>query len=108
MLRLPEVFHYHDKALHALFYFGATIILNLIYPKRWIIIVISLATFGILIEFLQEYSNKVLIHMGVKPIHGNFDIQDVKYNTIGLVIGTVCFFTIQFLIQIVNEKKVIK
>ena len=106
MVRLPEIFHYHDKALHALFYFGATIILNLIYPKSWIIIVISLATFGIMIEFLQEYSNKVLIHMGIKPIHGNFDFQDVKYNTIGVVIGTLCFFIIQFLFRINNQKKV--
>jgi len=58
-----------------------------------------------MIEYLQEYSNKVLIHMGVKPIHGNFDIQDVKYNIIGILIGTLCFFMIQFSFRIISQKK---
>ena len=105
MVRLPSIFHYHDKALHAFFYFAAAFILNMIYRKRWVIVTLGLASFGIMIEYLQEYSNKVFILMGVKPIHGNFDIQDVKYNTIGLVIGTLSFFVVQFGLQITNVKK---
>jgi hypothetical protein len=53
-----------------------------------------------MIEFLQEFSNKIV----GKTIHGKFDIQDVKYNAIGLFIGTLCFFTIHFLIQFIREK----
>jgi len=54
-----------------------------------------------MIEVLQELSNKIV----GKTIHGKFDIQDIKYNTIGLFIGTLCFFTIQFMVNIVFVKK---
>jgi VanZ family protein len=100
MVRLPRVFSHYDKLLHALFYFAAAVILNFMYPKRWFLITIGLFCFGIMIEFFQEFSNKIV----GKTIHGKFDIQDVKYNTIGLFVGTICFFTIQFLIKIVREK----
>ena len=101
MMKLPGIFHHFDKVLHALFYFFAAIILNFIYPKRWLLITTGLFCFGIMIEFLQEFSNKIV----GRTIHGKFDIQDVKYNTIGLFVGTVSFFAIQFLIQILSEKK---
>ena len=100
MVKLPRVFHHYDKVLHALFYFAAAFVLNFIYPKRWYLITAGLFFFGIMIEVLQELSNKIV----GKTIHGRFDIQDVKYNTIGLIIGTLCYFTIQFLIQIVSVK----
>jgi VanZ family protein len=100
MVKLPRVFHHYDKILHALFYFAAAVVLNFIYPKRWYLITAGLFFFGIMIEVLQELSNKIV----GKTIHGKFDIQDVKYNTIGLVIGTFCFFVIQFLIQNVSVK----
>lgn len=100
MVKLPRVFHHYDKVLHALFYFAAAFILNFIYPKRWYFITAGLFFFGVMIEFFQEVSNKIV----GKTIHGRFDIQDIKYNTIGLIIGTICFFTIQFLIKIVRIK----
>jgi len=101
MVKLPRVFHHYDKVLHSLFYFTAAIFLYFVYPKRWYFITIGLFFFGIMIEVLQELSNKIV----GKTIHGKFDIQDIKYNTIGLFIGTLCFFTIQFLIQVVVFKK---
>jgi VanZ family protein len=101
MVKLPRVFHHYDKVLHALFYFAAAFILNFIYPKRWYFITAGLFFFGVMIEFFQEFSNKFV----GKKIHGKFDIQDIKYNAIGLFIGTLCFFTIQFLIQVVFVKK---
>jgi VanZ family protein len=101
MVKLPSVFHNYDKILHALFYFVAAIFLYFFYPKRWYFITIGLFFFGVMIEFFQEFSNKIL----GKTIHGKFDIQDIKYNTIGLFIGTFCFFAIQFMMKIVFVKK---
>lgn len=100
MVKLPRVFHHYDKVLHALFYFAAAFVLNFIYPKRWYLITAGIFFFGVMIEFLQEFSNKIL----GRTIHGKFDIQDIKYNTIGLIIGTICFIIIRFLIQMVSEK----
>ena len=104
MVSLPREFHNYDKQLHAFFYFAAAIVINFIYPKKWVLITLSLLLFGIAIEFLQEFSNKII----GKKIHGNFDIQDVKFNTIGLVIGSVCFFIVLFLMQISGMKKINK
>jgi VanZ family protein len=100
MVRLPSIFHNYDKLLHAFFYFGAAITLNLIYPKKWFLIVVILFLFGISIEGFQAVSNKII----GKTIHGNFDIQDVIYNTIGLVIGTICFYTFYSLFQTPDAK----
>ncbi len=91
MVRLPRVFHNYDKELHALFYFAATIVLCALYPKRSVLIAITLFIFGIAIECLQQYSNRLL---GMR-IHGNFDIHDIQSNTIGLVVGIVCFYIIK-------------
>jgi hypothetical protein len=72
MVKLPRVFHHYDKVLHALFYFAAAFILNFIYPKRWYLIAAGLFLFGVMIEFLQEFSNKIVGRI----IHDKFDIQD--------------------------------
>ena len=101
MVKLPRVFLHYDKVLHAFFYFAAAIFFYFVYPKRWYLFTIGLFFFGIIIEVLQELSNKIV----GETIHGKFDIQDVKYNTIGLIIGTVCFFAIQIMIRIVFVKK---
>ena len=105
MVRLPFIFHSCDKLLHSLFYFAAAIFINILYPKRWYVTSMGLTIFGIGIEFLQEYSNKLSLRISGKVVHGNFDIQDVKYNTIGLVIGTLCFFIFQWFFQIYDLKK---
>ncbi len=97
MVRLPRVFHHYDKQLHALFYFAATSILCMLYPKRWFTIVVVLFSFGIIIECFQELSNKLI----GRTIHGNFDAQDVKCNTIGILIGIMCFHIFKI---IKNEK----
>lgn len=101
MVKLPGIFHNYDKPLHALFYFTAAITLNLIYPKKWFLIAVILFLFGIAIEIFQDVSNKII---EIK-IHGNFDIQDVIYNTIGLVFGTICFYMLHFLFQKFGIKK---
>jgi len=105
MVRLPFIFHSIDKQLHALFYFTAAIFINTLYPKKWHITAIGLCVFGIIIEFLQQYLNNISIRISGKVLHGNFDIQDVKFNTIGIIIGTLCFFMIQFLFRIISQKK---
>ena len=70
MVKLPRVFHHFDKELHTIFYFIATIILTLIFPKRWLIATIGLVLFGIVIEFAQAFSNKISIRIIGKAIHG--------------------------------------
>jgi VanZ family protein len=95
MLKLPKVFHHFDKELHLLFYFCATTLVTLLFPKRWMISSICLALFGIIIEFAQEFSNKISIRIIGKAIHGRFDIEDVKYNLIGVFCGLILFQLIQ-------------
>jgi len=89
MIRLPAVFHYHDKALHFLFYCCASIFLNLLFAQNklrvHVLIFIALLLFGIGIEVFQELSN----HLVHRKIHGNFDIVDIKYNTAGLIVGSI-------------------
>lgn len=87
LVKLPRIFHHYDKELHALFYFFASIFLSLIFPKRSFSISSFLVIFGVFIEFAQEYSNKISMRMIGKAIHGRFDIQDVKYNLLGVVVG---------------------
>jgi len=91
MIRLPSVFSHFDKELHALFYLCASLVLTIMFPNRWILIGICLLFFGILIEFAQAFSNKISIRLIGKRIHGNFDITDVKYNLIGIVVGLLVF-----------------
>ena len=86
MLKLPREFRSIDKELHCLFYFFAALVLNYLFTKRKFVyhIAIFFALFygGILIEYAQELSN----YLVVNKIHGNFDIVDVFFNTVGLVL----------------------
>jgi glycopeptide antibiotics resistance protein len=43
--------------------------------------------FGILIELFQEYSNNISIKLLGRRIHGNFDVEDVLFNFIGILWG---------------------
>ena len=95
MVKLPKIFHHFDKELHMMFYFSSTIIIAFLFPKRWMISSIGLALFGIIIEFAQEFSNKISIRIIGKAIHGRFDVEDVKYNMIGVFCGLMLFQIIQ-------------
>ena len=95
MVKLPKIFHHFDKELHMIFYFSATMIIAFLFPKRWMISSIGLSLFGIIIEFAQEFSNKISIRIIGKAIHGRFDVEDVKYNMIGVFCGLILFQIIQ-------------
>lgn len=101
LIKLPSAFRHHDKELHALFYFLAAAILNLLFANKKIIIhvliFITLCLFGMGIEYAQAYSNKIF-HI---RIHGRYDPEDVQANLKGLVAFSVlwmiyaifCLFT---------------
>jgi VanZ family protein len=99
MVKLPKIFHHFDKELHMMFYFSATMIIAFFFPKRWIISSMGLALFGIIIEFAQEFSNKISIRIIGKAIHGRFDIEDVKYNMIGVFCGLIIFLIFQLIFK---------
>lgn len=96
MMKLPKIFHHFDKELHLLFYLCATILVTILFPKRWLFSVLAIAFFGIIIELAQEFSNKISIRIIGKAIHGRFDIEDVKYNMIGVFCGLILSQIIQF------------
>jgi VanZ family protein len=99
MVKLPKAFHHFDKELHLLFYFGATTLVTILFPKRWGVSFLVIAIFGIMIEFAQEFSNKISIRVIGKTIHGRFDIEDVKYNMIGIFCGLILFQIIQLIFK---------
>lgn len=103
MVKLPSSFRHHDKQLHALFYFLAAAFLNLLFARGrvWVHAIIfgALYLFGLAIEYSQEYSNKFY---RIK-IHGRFDPEDVKWNTIGLVAFSALWILIT-LFQFANRK----
>jgi hypothetical protein len=99
LVKLPKIFHHFDKELHMMFYFSAIIIIAFLFPKKWMISSIGLALFGIMIEFAQEFSNKIALRIIGKAIHGRFDIEDVKYNIIGVFCGLMLFQIIQSLFK---------
>lgn len=68
--------------LHTSFYFLAAAFLHLLFPKRFFIIMISLALFGVAIEYLQQLANQVT-H---SHIHGRFDKEDIFANLKGLAL----------------------
>ena len=103
MMKLPSFFHNFDKELHVLFYFFATYFLLLLYSKRWLIIPISLFLFGVVIEFAQDFSNKISIRIIGKRIHGRFDPEDVFFNLFGIFIGLVVFFLLRGLFRVVKK-----
>lgn len=93
MIKLPASFRNFDKELHGLFYFYAAFGYNLFWAKnrgmQYLIGVLGLLVFGIGIEVAQEASN----HFFRKKIHGNFDIQDIKYNLLGIGLYSTLFIS---------------
>lgn len=85
MIKIPVFLRGNDKLLHTAFYFCAAAFFHILFRRGLIIILVCLALFGVMIEYLQEYSNKVL-H---KRIHGRFDIEDIHANLKGLAIYAV-------------------
>jgi hypothetical protein len=85
MIKLPSGFRHIDKELHAVFYFLAAALLNILFAGRklvWhIVIFISLYLFGAAIEWGQDYSNEFFR----RRIHGRFDPEDVQWNLKGLI-----------------------
>jgi len=91
MVKLPRAFHHFDKELHAGFYLFCFVFFAVLFQKKIFQIALGLAFFGIMIELAHEYSNKVAIKLHQRPIHGRFDIEDIKFNIIGLAIGMILF-----------------
>ena len=89
LIRLPSNFSHVDKELHAIFYFFAAALLNILFANKKIathvLIFIFLYLFGVVIEYAQEYSNK-LFH---KRIHGRYDPEDVQSNLRGLILFSI-------------------
>ena len=46
MIKLPKIFHYFDKELHSLFYFGAFIFLAFLYPGTLFLLIILFALYN--------------------------------------------------------------
>lgn len=40
-------------------------------------------------QMAQAFSNNISIRLIGKPIHGRFDIEDIRYNTKGLFFGPI-------------------
>ncbi len=100
MIKLPTLFHKFDKELHFIFYFFTTVFILLLFRKRRFISFLVLSLFGILIEYAQEFSNKITIRIIGKSIHGRFDIEDIRYNMIGVFCGFVFYKIIQLIFKI--------
>jgi hypothetical protein len=85
MIKLPSSFRHIDKELHAVFYFLAAALLNLLFAGtkivRHVILFIALYLFGMAIEYGQQYSNKFFRNR----IHGRFDPEDLQWNLRGLI-----------------------
>ena len=99
MIKLPFIFNHYDKELHALFYLCATMTILILYPRRIFSVPASLGIFGIIIEITQEFSNKISKRIIGKAIHGRFDIEDVKYNLLGIFLGVFVFLICRILIK---------
>jgi glycopeptide antibiotics resistance protein len=99
MVRLPRIFSKINMELHAAFYFGAILVLSVLFPKKWGVIAVLLTLFGVFIEVAQHYSNKISIRLIGKRIHGNFDPFDIAYNVLGLCIGLVVFHSFRLVFK---------
>ncbi len=86
MIRLPAAFRHSDKELHALFYFIAAAILNILYARtslfRHLVIFCVLYLFGYFIEHAQAFSNRFF----ARRIHGRYDPEDIAFNIKGLLL----------------------
>jgi len=103
MIKLPSVFHHFDKELHALFYFSAACFLFSLFPNRWVVITGSLFIFGVLIEFGQDFSNKISLRIIGKRIHGRFDPEDIFFNVIGIIAGLIVFLLLRSLVGVFKK-----
>ena len=85
MIKLPSGFRHIDKELHAVFYFLAAALLNVLFAgtrlMRHVIIFFTLYLFGMAIEYGQAYSNRFFR----TPIHGRYDPEDLQWNLRGLI-----------------------
>ena len=82
LIKIPVPLRGHDKLLHSAFYFMAAAFLHSLFRKGFFVIIIVLALFGVLIEYLQQLSNQVT-H---SHIHGRFDKEDIYANLKGLLL----------------------
>lgn len=82
LIKIPVPLRGHDKLEHTAFYFLAAAFLHILFRKGLILILLILALFGVLIEYLQQVANKVM-H---SRIHGRFDIEDIQANLKGLAL----------------------
>ena len=100
MIKLPKVFGHYDKQLHFLFYFYASFIVCYFYANNkkinFLVIIFCLISFGFFIEYFQEYSNRFF----KKRIHGSFDIEDIKYNILGISLYSSIWICNYFLISV--------
>jgi len=103
MVKLPHVFRNHDTELHFLFFFCASLMINLLLKKEQyiyhIIIFVVLFCFGIGIEIFQPLSNLFF----EKKIHGNFDPRDIKFNTLGLIFASAFWLAYIILKKILGD-----
>ena len=106
MIKLPSGFRHIDKELHALFYFLAAALLNVLFAGTKIIshvvIFITLYLFGMAIEYSQEYSNKFFR----RRIHGRFDPEDIQWNLKGLIAFSMLWLLVTVVILIYNKTTV--
>jgi len=85
LIKIPVPLRGHDKLLHGAFYFLAAAFVHLLFQKRIVLVLISLALFGVLIEYLQQLANQIT-HT---RIHGRFDVEDIYANLKGLLLYSV-------------------
>ena len=105
MVRLPRVFSEYDKELHLLFYFFAALVLNYLLVKKNILyhVLVAWVLFfgGVFIESAQALSNQFV----EKRIHGNFDPEDVIFNTLGLMLYSFIWIIWRILVFIKSKIK---
>lgn len=102
LIKIPVPLRGHDKLMHAGFYFCAAVFLNFLFQKKQVLIFILLALFGVLIEYLQQVSNKIM-H---SHIHGRFDKEDIYANMKGLLLyAGIALIYFAFTALLRNEKK---
>jgi glycopeptide antibiotics resistance protein len=59
--------------------------------------------FGVLIEFGQDFSNKISIRIIGKRIHGRFDPEDIFFNVIGILAGLIVFLLLRSLVGVFKK-----
>jgi len=67
------------------------------------IIPTALFVFGVLIEFAQDFSNKISVRIIGKRIHGRFDPEDIFFNLLGVLIGLVAFNLLKALFRVYKK-----